>query len=31
MKCVKADQKLSDVIVAHLRSGGKLPTPSKVP
>lgn len=31
MKCVKADQKLSDVIVAHLRSGGKLPTPTKVP
>jgi hypothetical protein len=31
MKCVKADQKLSDVIVAHLRNGGKLPTPTKVP
>lgn len=31
MKCVKADQKLSDVIVAHLRNGGKLPTPSKIP
>ena len=31
MKCVKADQKLSDVIVAHLRGGGKLPTPTKVP
>jgi hypothetical protein len=31
MKCVKADQKLSDVIVAHLRNGGKLPTPTKTP
>jgi hypothetical protein len=31
MKCVKADQKLSDVIVAHLRNGGKLPEPSKLP
>ena len=31
MKCVKADQKLSDVIVAFLRNGGKLPTPTKVP
>jgi hypothetical protein len=31
MKCVKADQKLSDVIVAYLRSGGKLPTPTKTP
>jgi hypothetical protein len=31
LKCVKADQKLSDVIVAHLRSGGKLPTPTKLP
>ncbi|HEX6275810.1 MAG TPA: hypothetical protein VFZ53_22365 [Polyangiaceae bacterium] len=31
MKCVKADQKLSDVIVGHLRGGGKLPVPSKVP
>jgi hypothetical protein len=31
MKCVKADQKLSDVIVAHLRGGGKLPTPTKIP
>jgi hypothetical protein len=31
MKCVKADQKLSDLIVAHLRNGGKLPVPSKLP
>ena len=31
MKCVKADQKLSDVIVAHLRGGGKLPVPNKLP
>jgi hypothetical protein len=31
MKCVKADQKLSDVIVSHLRSGAKLPVPTKVP
>jgi hypothetical protein len=31
MKCVKADQKLSDVIVAYLRGGGKLPVPNKVP
>ena len=31
MKCVKADQKLSDAIVAHLRSGGKLPEPTKLP
>ena len=30
-KCVKADQKLSDEIVAHLRSGGKLPEPTKTP
>jgi hypothetical protein len=31
MKCVKADQKLSDEIVTHLRGGGKLPQPTKVP
>ena len=31
MKCVKADQKLSDAIVGYLRSGGKLPVPTKTP
>lgn len=31
MKCVKADQKLSDLIVTYLRGGGSLPEPSKVP
>lgn len=31
LKCVKADQKLSELIVAHLRSGGKLPEPTKLP
>jgi hypothetical protein len=31
MKCVKADQKLSDEIVTHLRGGGKLPQPTKTP
>ena len=31
MKCVKADQKLSDEIVAYVRSGGSLPAPTKRP
>ena len=31
LKCVKADQKLSDAIVAYLRGGGKLPVPTKLP
>jgi len=31
LKCVKADQKLSDAIVGYLRGGGKLPEPTKVP
>jgi hypothetical protein len=31
IKCVKADQTLSDAIVAHLRAGGKLPEPTKLP
>ena len=31
MKCVKADQKLSDGIVSYLRGGGSLPEPTKLP
>lgn len=31
MKCVKADQKLSDQIVTYLRGGGSLPEPTKLP
>ena len=31
LKCVKADQKLSDAIVTYLRGGGKLPEPTKLP
>lgn len=31
MKCVKADQKLSDEIVAYVRSGASLPAPTKRP
>jgi hypothetical protein len=31
MKCVKADQKLSDEIVTYLRGGGSLPEPTKLP
>jgi hypothetical protein len=31
MKCVKADQKLSDEIILYLRGGGKLPVPTKLP
>jgi len=31
LKCVKADAKLSDVIVEHVRSGGELAMPSKLP
>jgi hypothetical protein len=31
MKCVKADQKLSDEIVSYLRGGGSLPEPTKLP
>jgi len=31
LKCVKADQKLSDEIVSYLRSGGALPEPTKLP
>ncbi len=31
MKCVKADQKLSDEIIVYLRSGGSLPEPTKLP
>jgi hypothetical protein len=31
MKCVKADQKLSDTIVSYLRGGASLPEPTKLP
>lgn len=31
LKCVKADTKLSDVIVEYVRGGGELPMPSKLP
>jgi hypothetical protein len=31
MKCIKADQKLSDEIVSYLRGGGSLPEPTKLP
>jgi hypothetical protein len=31
LKCVKADDKLSAVIVDYLRRGGKIPVPSKLP
>lgn len=31
LKCVKADQKLSDLIVKHLRGGAELPEPTKLP
>jgi hypothetical protein len=31
LKCVKADDKLSAVIVDYLRKGGKIPVPSKLP
>ena len=31
MKCLKADQKLSDQIVTYLRAGGSLPEPTKLP
>jgi len=31
LKCVKADQKLSDEIVSYLRGGGSLPEPTKLP
>jgi hypothetical protein len=31
LKCVKADQKLSDAIVSYLRGGASLPEPTKVP
>ncbi len=31
LACVKADDRLTFVIVNHLRNGGKLPVPSKLP
>jgi len=31
LKCVKADQKLSDSIVSYLRGGAELPEPTKLP
>jgi hypothetical protein len=31
LKCVKADEKLSDAIVSYLRKGGSLPVPTKLP
>jgi hypothetical protein len=31
LKCVKADDKLSAVVVDYLRKGGKIPTPTKLP
>jgi hypothetical protein len=30
-KCVKADTKRSDAIIAFVRSGGALPTPTTLP
>lgn len=30
-KCVKADEKLSDAIIAFVRGGGSIPVPSKLP
>ncbi len=31
LACVKADDRLTDVLVSYLRKGGKLPVPSKLP
>ncbi|MEO7034192.1 MAG: hypothetical protein ABI548_09895 [Polyangiaceae bacterium] len=31
LACVKADDRLTDVVVSYLRKGGKLPVPSKLP
>ena len=31
LTCVKADDRLTDVVVDYLRKGGKLPVPSKLP
>jgi hypothetical protein len=31
LKCVKADQKLSDAVVRYLRAGAELPEPTKLP
>ena len=31
LKCLKADAKLSKLIVEHVRNGGKLPKPERLP
>jgi hypothetical protein len=31
MTCVKADERLTQVLVEYLRKGGKVPVPSKLP
>ena len=31
LNCVKADDKLTQVVVDYLRKGGKMPVPSKLP